>query len=323
MKSQSKQRTLAMMTGFERYTKKTRRAIFLEEMEQVVPWAKLCGLIEPHYPKPGNGRRPKELEKMLRIYFLQQWFNLADPAVEEALYDSASLRQFAGIDLGGEPVPDETTVCKFRHLLEEHHLGEDILGTVNLHLQAKGVRITTGTIVDATIIHAPSSTKNRDQSRDPEMHQTRKGKQWYFGMKAHVGVDSKTKIIHTAVATAANVSDVAILPDLLHGEETRVWGDGAYQGQTEVIREGAPRAQDYTQRRCRYKGQIVDEVAWAKNRTKSKVRAKVEHVFQVMKLKFGFVKVRYRGLKKNAHRLFVTCALVNLFVSRNKLLLAA
>ncbi len=312
-----------MMTGFERYRKKTRRAIFLEEMEQVVPWVKLCGLIEPYYPKAGNGRRPKELEKMLRIYFLQQWFNLADPAVEEALYDSASLRQFVGIDLGGEPVPDETTVCKFRHLLEEHHLGEEILGTVNLHLQAKGVRITTGTIVDATIIHAPSSTKNRDQSRDPEMHQTRKGKQWYFGMKAHVGVDSKTKIIHTAVATAANVSDVAILPDLLHGEETRVWGDGAYQGQTEVIREGAPRAQDYTQRRCRYKGQIVDEVAWAKNRTKSKVRAKVEHVFQVMKLKFGFVKVRYRGLKKNAHRLFVTCALVNLFVSRNKLLLAA
>jgi transposase, IS5 family len=263
-----------MMTGFERYTKKTRRAMFLEEMEQVVPWAKLCG------------------------------------------------RQFAGIDLGAEPVPDETTVCKFRHLLEEHNLGEEILGTVNLHLQAKGVRITTGTIVDATLIHAPSSTKNREQSRDPEMHQARKGKQWYFGMKAHVGVDSKTKVIHTAVVTAANVSDVTMLPDLLHGDETRVWGDGAYQGQSEVIRECAPRAQDYTQRRCRYKGQIVDEVAWAKNRTKSKVRAKVEHVFQVMKLKFGFVKVRYRGLKKNAHRLFVTCALVNLFMSRRKLLAA-
>ena len=311
-----------MMTGFERYTKKTRRAAFLEEMEQVVPWSKLCALVEPHYPQPGNGRRPVGLERMLRIYFLQQWFNLSDPAVEEALYDSPTLRQFAGIDLGAEPAPDETTVCKFRHLLEEHNLGEAILGTVNLHLQAKGVRITTGTIVDATLIHAPSSTKNRDQSRDPEMHQTRKGKQWYFGMKAHVGVDSKTKIIHTAVATAANVSDVAILPDLLHGEETRVWGDGAYQGQTEVIRECASRAQDYTQRRCRYKGQIVDEVAWAQNRTKSKVRAKVEHVFQVMKLKFGFVKVRYRGLKKNAHRLFVTCALVNLFMSRRKLLLA-
>jgi transposase, IS5 family len=323
MNSFNKQRTLAMMTGFERYTKKTRRAMFLEEMEQVVPWAKLCVLIEPHYPKPGNGRRPKELEQMLRIYFLQQWFNLADPAVEEALYDSATLRQFAGIDLGSEPVPDQTTVCKFRHLLEEHNLGEEILGTVNLHLQAKGVRITTGTIVDATLIHAPSSTKNREQSRDPEMHQTRKGKNWYFGMKAHVGVDSKTKIIHTAVATAAHVSDVAMLPDLLHGEETRVWGDGAYQGQTEVIRECAPRAQDFTQRRCRYQGQIVDVVAWAKNRTKSKVRAKVEHVFQVMKLKFGFVKVRYRGLTKNAHRLFVTCALVNLFVSRKKLLAVA
>jgi IS5 family transposase len=323
MSSFNQQRTLAMMTGFERYTKKTRRAMFLEEMEQVVPWAKLCVLIEPHYPKPGNGRRPKELEQMLRIYFLQQWFNLSDPAVEEALYDSATLRQFAGIDLGSGPVPDETTVCKFRHLLEAHNLGEEILGRVNLHLQAKGVRITTGTIVDATLIHAPSSTKNREQSRDPEMHQTKKGKNWYFGMKAHVGVDSKTKIIHTAVATAAHVSDVAMLPDLLHGEETRVWGDGAYQGQSEVIRECAPRAQDFTQRRCRYQGQIVDEVAWAKNRTKSKVRAKVEHVFQVMKLQFGFVKVRYRGLKKNAHRLFVTCALVNLFVSRKKLLAAA
>ena len=310
------------MTGFERYTKKTRRGIFLEEMEQVVPWAKLCALIESSYPKAGNGRRPKELEQMLRIYFLQQWFNLSDPAVEEALYDSATLREFAGIDLGGEPVPDETTVCKFRHLLEEHDLGEEILGTVNLQLQAKGVRITTGTIVDATLIHAPSSTKNRAQSRDPEMHQAKKGKNWYFGMKAHVGVDSKTKIIHTAVATAANVSDATVLPDLLHGEETRVWGDGAYQGQAEVIRECAPQALDFTQRRCRWKHQIVNWEEWTKNRTKSQVRAKVEHVFQVMKLKFGFVKVRYRGLKKNAHRLFVTCALVNLFVSRKKLLAA-
>jgi IS5 family transposase len=309
-----------MMTGFERYTKKTRRAIFLEEMEQVVPWAALCALIEPHYPKAGNGRPPKDMEQMLRIYFLQQWFNLADPAVEEALYDSATLREFAGIDLGGEPVPDETTVCKFRHLLEAHSLGEEILRTVNRHLRAQGVRISTGTIVDATIIHAPSSTKNREQSRDPEMHQTKKGQQWYFGMKAHVGVDSKNKLIHTAVATAANLSDASILPCLLHGSETRVWGDGAYQGQTEVIRERAPRARDLTQRRCRWKHQIVDRQAWEKNRARSKVRARVEHVFQVMKLKFGFVKVRYRGLDKNAHRLFVTCALVNLFVSRRQLL---
>src|SRR2546421_12570468 len=170
-----KQGTLAMMTAFEQYTSKTRRAIFLEEMEQVVPWGELCALVEPHYPKPGNGRRPVGVERMLRIYFLQQWFNLSDPAVEEALYDSGGMRQFVGIDLGCEPVPDETTVCKFRHLLEEHQLGEQILGQVNLHLQAQGVRITTGTIVDATILHAPTSTKNREQQRDPEMHQTKEG----------------------------------------------------------------------------------------------------------------------------------------------------
>ena len=308
-----------MMTGFEQYTKKTRRAKFLEEMEQVVPWAELCALIEPHYPQPGNGRPPIGVERMLRIYFLQQWFNLSDPAVEEALYDSSVMRQFAGIDLGREPVPDETTVCKFRHLLEEHNLGGEMLETVNLHLQAKGVRITTGTIVDASIIHAPSSTKNRNQQRDPEMHQTKKGKDWYFGMKAHVGVDSKNKIIHSVVVTPANVADSAVLPELLHGEETRVWGDGAYQGQTEIIHQHAPRARDCTQRRCRYKDRI-DEVERAKNRIKSRVRSRVEHVFGIMKLKFGFVKVRYRGLKKNANRLFATCALVNLFVARRKLL---
>lgn len=308
-----------MMNGFERYTKKTRRAAFLEEMDQVVPWRELCALIQPNYPKAGNGRRPKELEQMLRIYFVQQWFNLSDPAVEEALYDSLALRDFVGVDLGNEPVPDETTVCKFRHLLEEHQVGGAMLETVNLHLQKKGVRITTGTIVDATIIHAPPSTKNRDGARDPEMHQTKKGKDWYFGMKAHVGVDSKMKIIHSAVVTAANVADSTVLPELLHGEETRVWGDGAYQGQTETIRQCAPRARDCTQRRCRYKDRI-DEVEREKNRTKSRVRSRVEHVFGVMKLKFGFVKVRYRGLKKNANRLFATCALVNLFIVRKRLL---
>ena len=292
-----------MMTGFEGYSKKTRRTEFLEEMEQVVPWPELCALVEPYYPKAGQGRPAVGVERMVRMYFVQQWFDLSDPGVEEALYDSIVLRQFVGIDLGREPVPEETTVCKFRHLLEEHNLGERILGTVNLHLQSKGVRITTGTIVDATILHAPSSTKNREQQRDPEMHQTRKGKQWYFGMKAHVGVDSKTKLIHTAVATAANVADVTVLPDLLHGEETRVWGDQAYRGQTEVIHQCAPLAQDCTHRRYRYKNRI-DEVERAKNRTKSSVRSKVEHVFAVMKLKFGFVKVRYRGLKKNANRLF-------------------
>jgi IS5 family transposase len=314
-----KQRTLAMANGFERYGKKTRRAEFLEEMEQVVPWKKLCTLIEPHYPKTGNGRPPVGVARMLRMYFLQQWFNLSDPAVEEALYDSVVMRDFVGIDLGREPVPDETTICKFRHLLEQHGLGGEMLEAVNLHLEGQGVRITTGTIVDATIIHAPSSTKNREQKRDPEMHQTRKGKQWYFGMKAHVGVDSKTKLIHTAVVTPANVADATVLPELLHGEETKVWGDQAYRGQSEVIQQCAPLAQDCTQRRYRYKNQ-VDEVERAKNRTKSRMRSKVEHVFGVMKLKFGFAKVRYRGLVKNANRLFATCALVNLFMVRKKLL---
>ena len=314
-----KQPTLAMMTGFEKYGKKTRRAEFLEEMEQVVPWARLGGLVEPYYPKAGKGRPPVGVERMLRIYFLQQWFNLSDPAVEEALYDSAVMRQFAGIDLGREPVPDETTVCKFRHLLEEHQLGGEMLKVVNRHLEGKGVRITTGTIVDATIIHAPSSTKNREQKRDEEMHQTKKGNQWYFGMKAHVGVDSKTKLIHSVVATPANVADATVLPALLHGQETRVWGDQAYRGQTEVIHACAPNAKDFTNRRYRYQDQI-DERERRKNRVKSKVRSKVEHVFGVMKLKFGFVKVRYRGLAKNAHRLFVTSALVNLFRTRQRLL---
>jgi IS5 family transposase len=314
-----KQPTLAMMTGFEKYGKKTRRAEFLEEMEQVVPWARLGGLLEPYYPKAGKGRPPVGVERMLRIYFLPQWFNLSDPAVEEALYDSAVMRRFAGIDLGREPAPDETTVCKFRHLLEEHQLGGAMLKVVNRHLEGKGVRITTGTIVDATIIHAPSSTKNREQKRDEEMHQTKKGNQWYFGMKAHVGVDSKTKLIHSVVATPANVADAVVLPELLHGQETRVWGDQAYRGQTEVIHACAPNAKDFTNQRYRYQDQ-VDEGERRKNRVKSKVRSKVEHVFGVMKLKFGFVKVRYRGLAKNAHRLFVTSALVNLFRTRQQLL---
>ena len=305
--------------GFERFGKTTRRATFLAEMDLVVPWKDLCQLIEPVYPKPGNGRPPVGLERMLRIYFLQQWFNLSDPAVEEALYESLSMRGFAGIDLGREPVPDETTVCRFRHLLEQHDLGRAIFEQVHTHLEARGVTISRGTIVDATIIHAPSSTKNASGTRDPDMHQTRKGQQWYFGMKAHIGADSKTKLIHTVVATAANVHDATILPDLLHGEETRVWGDQAYKGQSAVIRKHAPGAKDFTNRRYRLRG-VVDETEKARNRTKSKVRAKVEHCFGVMKRVFGFTKVRYRGLAKNAHRLFVTCALVNLFIVRRRLL---
>ena len=313
-----KQMTLSA-GGFERYGKTTRRAAFLAEMNRVVPWAKLCAVVEPVYPKAGNGRPPIGLERMLRIYFLQHWFNLSDPGVEEALYDSLAMRDFVGIDLGREPAPDETAVCKFRHLLEKHDLGRRLFQEVHQHLETQGLKVSTGTIVDASIINAPSSTKNAEQKRDPDMHQTRKGNQWYFGMKAHIGVDSKTKLIHSVVATAANVADSTILPDLLHGEETRVWGDQAYRGQQDVIRDCAPKAKDFTNRRYRHCG-VVDELEKARNRTKSKVRAKVEHVFGIIKRVFGFAKVCYRGLEKNAHRLFVTCALANLFMVRHRLL---
>jgi IS5 family transposase len=313
-----RQATLAT-AGFERYAKVTRRAGFLAEMEQVVPWPALCSLIAPYYPKPGAGRPPIGVERMLRIYFLQHWFNLSDPGVEEALYDSLAMRQFAGIDLGREPVPDETTMCRFRHLLEVHDLGRQLFEEVQRHLAEKGLKIATGTIVDATIISAPSSTKNAHKARDPEMHQTRKGNQWYFGMKAHFGVDSRSKLIHAVAATPANVADNRVLPELLHGRETRVWGDQAYRGQRAVIRQCAPRARDFVNRRYRQSG-VVDEIERAKNRTKSKVRAKVEHPIGIIKRVFGFAKVRYRGLNKNLHRLLVTAALANLYTARRCLL---
>ena len=313
-----RQATLAT-AGFERYAKRTRRAAFLDEMERVVPWPALCALIEPFYPKPGNGRPPIGVERLLRIYFLQQWFNLSDPGVEEALYDSQAMRRFVGIDLGREPVPDETTMCRFRHLLEDHDLGRRLFEAVQRDLAEKGLKIATGTIVDATIINAPSSTKNRAKARDPEMHQTKKGNQWYFGMKAHFGVDSRSKLIHSVAATPANVADSTVLPELLHGEETRVWGDQAYRGQRAAIRRCAPRARDFVNRRYRHRG-VVDEVERARNRTKSKVRAKVEHPIGTIKRVFGFAKVRYRGLKKNLHRLLVTSALANLYTARRHLL---
>ena len=237
------------------------------------------------------------------------------------LYDSTAMREFVAIDLGSEPAPDETTVCNFRHLLERHKLGKPLLSAVNRYLKTQGIKISHGTIVDATIISAPSSTQNRDGQRDPEMHQTAKGKQWYFGMKAHLGVDSRTKLVHTALVSAANVADKDALPYLLHGDETRVWGDQGYQGQTAIIRARAPQARDFTHRRYRFQGR-VDEVEKAKNRTKSRVRAKVEHVFQVIKRIFGFQKVRYRGLAKNLHRLEVTCALANVYLVRRQLLRA-
>ena len=319
----------SLTDGFEKFRKKTRKEQFLGDMEMIIPWKELCEAIEPFYPNPqGAGRRPIGIDRMLRIYFLQHWFNLSDPAAEEALYDSRAMRQFVGIDLGEEAAPDETTICKFRHLMENHNLGDRLFYLVNQYLKENGLKVNRGTIVDACIINAPSSTKNKKKQRDPDMHQTKKGNQWYFGMKAHIGVDSKTKLIHSVVATPANVHDSVVLGDLLHGDESRVWGDSAYTGQGDVIANHAPQAKDFTHKKgSRYV--TLSDAERSRNRNKSKVRAKVEHIFGVMKGRFGFTKVRYKGLAKNAHHLFVSCALVNLVMAkktllrRNRLLLQA
>jgi IS5 family transposase len=312
------QQTLASQASFEKHGRKSKREVFLDQMEQVVPWDELLALVEPHYPKAGNGRQPVGLAIMLRTYFLQHWFNLSDPGMEEAFYESPVLRRFSGVDLGAAAAPDETTILRFRHLLEEHDLGGKILDTVNLYLDSKGIRISAGTIVDATIINAPSSTKNSTGKRDPQMHQTKKGNQWYFGAKAHIGVDSKETVVHSVATSAASVADAHMLPDLLHGEEKKVWGDAGYQGQGDVIRAAAPQAQDMTCRRTRYKN-YVDEDARRKNATKSRVRAKVEHPFRILKRVFGFTKVRYRGIWKNHQWLCAAFALVNLYQHRNRL----
>ena len=313
-----KQQSLASQASFEKYGRKSRREVFLEEMDRIVPWSLLESLVRPHYAKAGKGRQPVGFSIILRTHFVQQWFNLSDPGVEELLYESAAVRRFVGVDLGIAPAPDETTVLRFRHLLEQHDLCGMMLDAVNIHLESKGIKIQTGTIVDATIMHAPSSTKNSAGERDPEMHQTKKGNQWYFGLKAHVGVDARTGTVHTLVTTSANVADSTVLPDLLHGEERKVWGDGAYQGQTAAIREVAPKAQDMTCRRTRFK-HYLDELQKKKNRSKSSIRAKVEHVFRIVKRIFGFDKVRYRGLTKNHHRLCTNFALANLYLHRKRL----
>ena len=320
-----KQQTFAMAAdqgaGFERFRRRTKREDFLDAMNAIVPWAALCAVIEPHYPKAGNGRPPIGLERMLRIHLLQHWFNLADNAVEEALYDIASLRRFVGVDLGCERVPDETTVLKFRHLLQEHDLGEKLFAEVGRVLQRSGFALRTGTIVDATLIGAPSSTKNADKQRDPEMHQTKKGNQWYFGMKLHIGVDSQSGLAHSAVVTAANVHDKHPLPKLLHGRERRVYGDSAYASQKELIHGKAPNAHGLHQpAHAQERGSEVDEVKRAKNHNKSKIRARVEHVFAVVKRLWGFNKVRYRGLENNATRAFVALALANIYLARRPLL---
>jgi len=315
----NRQKTLANASSFEKYKKPTKREKFLAEMERVVPWKELYALIEPFYPKAGKGRPPVGLERMLRIHFLQSWFNLSDPGAEEALYDMESMRRFVGIDLGNEPVPDETTICKFRHLLETHGLGERIIQEVNAHLEEKGLKLSEGTIMDATIINAPSSRKNQDKKRDPDMHSTKKGNQYYFGMKIHVGVGSESRTVHSLVTTPANVHDSKMVEDILHGEENVVFGDSAYMGKTEEIIKKAPQALDLTQTRGT-KNRILTEEEKETNRLLSKTRSRGEHIFLIAKRIFGFSKVRYKGLAKNTNFVFVLFALSNLYMVRRDLL---
>lgn len=298
--------------------KTTRRERFLAEMNAVIPWACLVTLIEPHYPKAGNGRRPMPLELMLRVYFMQQWFNLSDPQAEDALYDIEPMRRFAGVELAEDAVPDETTILRFRHLLEEHHLAEAIFAEVRTLLEQRGLLLKSGTIVDATIINAPSSTKNAEKERDPEMHQTRKGKQWYFGMKVHVGA-SKQGLVHSVATGPANEADITRLDDLLHGEEEELYGDQAYW--SEDHRQHCKHAgiRYRVNRRAKPRHQLTKHEK-SINRSRSRRRAFGEFPFHVVKRLWGFAKVRYRGIYKNTVRALTTFALANLYLVRRRLL---
>lgn len=305
-----KQSTLAT-SGFELHRKETRKGAFLARMEELVPWAEFCEVIEPHYPKAGNGRPPIGLERILRMYFIANWFNLADEACEDALYDVQAFRDFCQIDLGCERVPDATSLLNFRHLLERHDLGAALFTKVGELLQTNGLKLSGGTIVDATIIAAPPSTKNKEKARDPEMHQTKKGNQWHFGMKVHIGVDSRSGLVHSASVTPANVHDSRELANLLHGNETRLYGDSAYTGQKDVLKQVSPKAKDFTNKRA-VRNKPLTDADKETNRRKSQVRARVEHPFRPLKNLFGFAKARYRGLMKNANRAFALLALINI-----------
>ncbi|RWU16840.1 IS5 family transposase [Xanthomonas phaseoli] len=304
--------------------KQTRREIFLAEMEQVVPWQQLLALIAPHYPVSGRpGRQPYALATMLRIHLLQQWYALSDPAMEEALHEIPTLRRFA--QLGGlDDIPDETTILNFRRLLETHGLAARMLEAVNAHLARKGQSLRSGTIVDATLIAAPSSTKNADHARDPEMHQTRKGNQWYFGMKAHIGVDEFSGLVHRVHCTAANVADVTVTHALLHGKEDSVFGDSGYTGadKRQELRDCQAvffiAARPSTMRSIGNTRERAREQRW--EHFKASVRAKVEHPFRVIKRQFGYTKVRYRGLAKNTAQVLTLFALSNLWMKRKQLL---
>jgi len=298
--------------------KVTRRERFLAEMDAVIPWQRLMARIEPHYPKAGAGRQPLGLEKMLRIYFLQQWFNLSDPAAEDAIYDSESMRRFARVELSDDVVPDETTILRFRHLLEEHGLTAGIFEEIQGLLEEKRLLLRSGTIVDATIIAAPSSTKNASETRDPEMKQTRKGKNWHFGMKLHIGTDRRG-IVHTVLATNAAAADITQLPDLLHGQEREVFGDQAYWKEADRQSFEARGVRYRMNRRPKAKQPLSER--WKKiNRVRSRTRARGEHPFRVIKQLWGFAKVRYRGLAKNLARAQTMFALANLYQVRRELL---
>jgi IS5 family transposase len=312
-----KQTTFAS-AAWDKKGKVTRRERFLGEMDAVIPWKHLNRLIEPHYPKAGSGTQPMPQERMLRIYFMQQWFNLSDPAMEDALYDSESMRRFAGIELSEDAIPDETTILRFRHLLEKHYLTQAIFAQIRTLLEQKRLLLKSGTIVDATIIEAPPSTKNEDKARDPEMHQTKKGKDWHFGMKAHVGTDQRG-IVHSLTTTAANVSDVSQMGQLLHGQEREVLGDQAYW--SESHRQGAlARGIRYRINRRGNHGHRLSRNERRLNRLRSATRARGEHAFHVVKCLWGFTKVRYRGLAKNTARVFAAFALANLYLLRRRLL---
>jgi transposase, IS5 family len=300
--------------------KRTKRDVFLGEMSAVVPWAKLEAVIEPHYPKTGpqGGRRPFPLSTMLRIYCLQQWYSLSDPGAEEALYDIQSMRAFAGLELGRDAIPDETTILNFRHLLERHELTKAVFDAVKEHLEATGALLRGGTIVDATLIAASPSTKNQEGKRDPEMRQSKKGNQWYFGMKAHVGADAESGLVHTAGVTSGNVHDAKVFDELIREDDTAVYGDKAYEnaekkraaeeaGVTWAVKEKAKPGRELTVRQRR------------RNRRFGKVRAKVEHVFRVVKCQFGYRRVRYRGIQKNGAQVFSLLALANLYLARRTL----
>jgi IS5 family transposase len=305
----------------------TRRERFLGEMERVVPWAALLAVLAPHYFPGAEGRRgrpPIGLERMLRMYFLQQWFGLSDEGLEDAIYDSQALRGFLGLDLGREAVPDATTLLGFRHLLEAQGLTERIFETVNAGLRAQGLMLSKGTVVDATIIAAPPSTKNRDKARDPEMHQTKKGNQWHFGMKAHIGADADSGLVHSLTCTAANVADVNETASLLHGEEEVVFADAGYTGaEKRAELKERPVKWHIAMKRGRLKAMAegaLKDLTRRAERLKAQIRARVEHPFHVVKNLFGHRKVRYKGLKKNAAQFFTLFALANLVIAKKHLL---